>query len=349
MLPFFRAFSMKSHLANALTSLLLLVLDGRAVATDFHVESGIPSHEVEEFERNTDLIKHTILHSWEDTLVYPQLTISFLTISKSFPTQHEFELFCASNRFWNPRGTIWQMQWVPSVDNSDRTLFEANARFQNPGFRMFSFRPAGPVERPQNSSAYYLPVFYCSPPAAIIGLDLNDDEEGIAVRSAMATGNTVTSDPFDARVDLPPALGGFKKLMGLFTPIYSLNSSLTIYRNDKFAGCLVSMIAFHPMVNNILANLDILNTDIFLFWIKPLSIGSFSATYVAHFESKPENSRPRINATGGGLLNPEDITGDIMSRFVPRFDLTISDKTFRLVVRARRGSIVKDVMLFGAR
>jgi hypothetical protein len=318
-------------------------------ATDFHAEPGIPTHDVEEFERNADLIKRTILHAWEDTLVYPQLTISFLTISRTFPSKDEFELFCASNKFWNPRGTIWQMQWVPSVDNSRRAAFEANAQLQIPGFHMFSFKPAGQTDRPHNSSSYYLPVFYCSPPAAIIGLDLNDDEEGVAVRSAMATGNTATSDPFDARVDLPRALGGFKKLMGLFTPIYSLNASLTISRNDNFAGCLISMIAFHPMVNNILSNLDILNTDVFLFWIKPESNGSHSATYVAHFESKPENSKPRINATGGAALKPEDITGDIVSEFVSRFDVNISDKTFRLVVRARSGSIVKDVMLFGAR
>uniref|UniRef100_A0A7S0M516 Uncharacterized protein n=1 Tax=Cryptomonas curvata TaxID=233186 RepID=A0A7S0M516_9CRYP len=165
----------------------------------------------------------------------------------------------------------------------------------------------------------------------LLGLDLNDDVEGTAIRSAMATGDTTTSDPFDARVDLPPSLGGFKKLMGLFSPIYSLNSSLTISRNDNFAGCLVSMIAFHPMVNNILANLDILNIDVFLFWLKPDRNGSLSATYVAHFESKPENSRPRINATGGGALKPEDVDGDIVSGFVSRFDLTISDKTFRLI------------------
>ncbi len=334
---------------NALTLQSCLILAGMSKATDFNVELGIPVHEIEEFERNTDLIKHTILHAWEDTLVYPQLTISFLTIPKSFPSQHEFERFCASNKFWNPRGTIWQMQWVPFVENNGRASFEANAQLQIPGFHMYSFTQVGPSVRPPNSSTYYLPVFYCSPPAAIIGLDLNDDVEGTAIWSAMATGDTTTSDPFDARIDLPPALGGFKKLMGLFSPIYSFNSTLTISRNDNFAGCLVSMIAFHPMVNNILSNLDILNIDVFLFWIKPGSNGSLSATYVAHFESKPENSRPRINATGGGALKPEDVDGDIVSKFVPRFDLTISDKTFRLMVRARRGSIVKDVMLFGTR
>ena len=241
------------------------------------------------------------------------------------------------------------MQWVPKVDNIGRSSFEAQAQLQDPEFHIYSFTQAGPTDKPKNSSNYYLPVLYCSPPAAIIGLDLNDDVEGTAIRTAMTTGDTTTSDPFDARVDLPSALGGFKKLMGLFSPIYSVNSTLSISRSNNFAGCLVSMIAFNPMVNNILANLDIRNIDVFLFWIKPGSNGSLSATYVAHFESKPENSRPRINATSAGTLKPEDIDGDIVSRFLPRFDLTISDKTFRLMVRARSGSIVKDVVLFGTR
>ena len=276
--------------------------------------------------------------------------MSYLTVSKSFPDRTEYEQFIGSNKYWNPQGTIWLTQWVPSVENSARAEFEARAQSKFNGFNIFSFTSAGRTPRPQNWSNYYFPIFYSSPPAdPYVGLDLNDDVEGPAIWSAMSTGMPATAEPFDARGEGLPALKGFKKLMGLYMPLYHLNSSVTDVRNPNFAGCLVTIIGFHPMIGNLLAELNLQDTDVFLFWIKYGANGSNTSTYVGHFESGPEASKPNIKPDNASLLQPADIDGDIVTAFVPAFDMKLFDKTFRFIVRARKGSIIKDVLIFGAR
>jgi hypothetical protein len=196
-----------------------------------------------------------------------------------------------------------------------------------------------------------LQLAYCRVSAdPYVGLDLIDDVSGPAIWSVMSKGMPATAEPFDAREEgLPHALQGFQKSMGLYIPLYHLNSSLTEVRNPNFAGCLVTTISFHPMIGNLLAELNLQDIDVFLFWIKYGANGSSNTTYVGHFESGPEISKPNIKPVNARLLQPADIDGDIVTSFVPAFDLKLFDNTFRYVVRARKGSIVKDVHIFGAR
>ncbi len=327
------------------------VLMAVAVDTkDISAQPGIPQQAIDDFMNQVDMIGHTMIRSWEETITFPQLAISYLTVSKTFPDRQEYETFIGSNKYWNPQGTIWLTQWVPAVENSKRSEFEAQAQSQFSGFRIFSFTSTGPTPRPQNYSNYYFPIFYISPPAdPYIGLDLNDDIEGPAIWAAMSTGLPATAEPFEARGPGMPALKGYKKLMGLYMPLYHLNSSLTIVRNPNFAGCLVTIIGFHPMVVSLLAELNLGNIDVFLFWIKYGADGSNTSTYVGHFESDPEATKPHITPENASALQPADIDGDIVTNFVRSFDLKLFDKTFRYMVRARKGSIVKDVLIFGAR
>ena len=319
------------------------------ITSDFDAGSGIPLLALQDFESKVDTIGNTILDSWQETVAYPQLALGFLVASKSFPDSSEFEKFCAGNPYWNPRGVIGLTEWVPAVSNNLRSAFEKQARLIDQDFIIYSYTSSGPTERPQNYSEFYFPILYCSPPdPGLLGLDLNDDVEGPAILSAKSTGRPATSEPFDAR-DPSPDLDGFDKLMGLYMPLYHSNSSLVTVPNPDFAGCVVTIIAFHPMVTNQLAKLNIQNLDIFLFWIDPTPNGTFKATYVGHYESPPDATKPHISPANASTLQPGDITGDIVTNFVPSFNLSFYDRTFRYVVRARKGSIVPNVLVFGIR
>jgi CHASE1-domain containing sensor protein len=226
---------------------LLLIPVYVVIATELNVDSGVPQQSVEAFVSTVTTIGRTIFHSWEETIIYPQLAETFLTTSKSFPDRNQFEQFCAGNDHWNKKGTIYQIQWVPSVHNTDRAQFESDMKLQVPGFSIFSFLSSEKFQKPQNSSEVYFPILYCSPlnNPGILGLDLNDDVEGPAIRASMSTGVPATADPFEGRG--PPPQGyvwNSRKMMGLYMPLFISKLTFTKTRTSVFAGAIVTIIAF---------------------------------------------------------------------------------------------------------
>jgi hypothetical protein len=221
------------------------------------------------------------------------------------------------------------------------------ARLKTPNFKIFTFSTAGPIERVQNGSAYYFPILYCSPRNdGIVGLDLNDDVEGPAIWRAFSTNSPTTAAPFDGRAISHSTFNGFNKLLSFYMPLYHSNSTLTDQPNDDIAGCLVTVIAFRALFDHLFATVEFKNTDVFLFWIQTQEDGSNISTYMIHFESDPDTSKPNIDASDAAHLQPKDITGDIVSDFGPEYDVVFFDKVFRTLFRARKGSIAKDVLLF---
>jgi hypothetical protein len=340
---------MKTSIRKILARLLVVCIP---VTATLIADPGVPQRNVDAFASTVNTIGRAILHSWQETVIYPRLAVTFLTTSKSFPNRDQFDRFCADNDYWNVDGVIFQIQWVPSVHDDFRAQFEMDAQLEVPGFNIFSFTSSGKTPKPPNSSNLYFPIFYCSPAnypgISVIGLDLNDDIEGPAIRAGMSTGVPTTSDPFEAR-GLTDATLRSRKMIGLYMPLFIANSSLTRTRTSVFAGTLVTVLAFEPMVYSLLSELELQDIDVFLFWIKSGTDGSASYTLVGHFESGPEASKPNITAANASRLQPSDVKGDIVTDFVPVFDLVVFDKTFRYMVRARRGSVLKDVVLVGGR
>ena len=74
-----------------------------------------------------------------------------------------------------------------------------------------------------------------------------------------------------------------------------------------------------------------------------------AATYVAHFESAPAATAPGLSPAAALLLRPGDVGGDIVTGFAPALDVPMAGRTFRVSVRARAGSLPRDVLLYGGR
>ncbi len=100
---------------------------------DYVAVPGIPEAETQRFLAQALSIVETIGTAWRETVTFPQLAMSFLLASNTFPDRIAFERFAAGSKYWDPQKTIFQIQWVPRVPNEERNgtrspnlLFTAN-------------------------------------------------------------------------------------------------------------------------------------------------------------------------------------------------------------------------------
>ncbi len=74
------------------------------------------------------------------------------------------------------------------------------------------------------------------------------------------------------------------------------------------------------------------------------------STYLAHSESGPDSSRPRITPGDAAALRPEDIAGDVVTAPTsPLYLLQLGGRALRLVVRARAGTCARDAEIYSWR
>ena len=322
-------------------------------------DSGITEQDINVFLSEVSRIKESILVSWQESLTFAEMGFSFLMASNTFPDRSEFDSFAAT-KYWDPKKTINGLQWVPEILNSERAAFESSVQQQVPNFMIFSYDAAGnssvPVRKPPNSSSIYYPILYCYPPADfILGLDLNDNVEGPSIDLARATGEPASAAPFLLR-GLGPSTP-FPMGMTLYMPAYRSGngSAVTYVQGSRYAGCLVAVFLFRSMIAGILVGLELQNYDVFLFYINPSAnatddaAAAAAATYVAHFESAPAATAPGLSPAAALLLRPGDVGGDIVTGFAPALDVPMAGRTFRVSVRARAGSLPRDVLLYGGR
>ena len=267
--------------------------------------------------------------------------------SPSILSRQEFDQFTSGNVYWNTLKTIFQTQWVPYIRNANRSAFEAAVRKELEWFKIFRFNSSGiAVEEPQNSFSVYGPITYCAPPADyIVGLDLyNDPIEGPILQRAQATGSVLSAKPFELRgLAIPFRLG-----MTIYMPLYQTNGTFTVSKTDDYLGSIVSVFLFHPLLSNVLSDLTLRNTDVFLFEVDSGDALNAS-TYLAHFESEPESTMPNLLPPAVYALRPSDIAGDFVTAFTADYDVTVVDRTFRVLVRAREGSFPRDPLVYTVR
>jgi hypothetical protein len=64
-------------------------------ATDLNTQPAIPQQAIDNFMNGVLSIGHSMTRSWEDTLMYSQLAVSYLNASQIFPERSEYQQF-----FW---------------------------------------------------------------------------------------------------------------------------------------------------------------------------------------------------------------------------------------------------------
>jgi hypothetical protein len=298
----------------------------------------ISSVSIDSFAASLKSITQSISSGWTSTAVYPQLVVGFLLAADTFPTRHEFERFIASNEYFNPNNILKWITWNQCVPNADREAFVNLVRQDIPAFEIYLISSTGTqITLPPNASSQYDPITYCSPPAdSLIGFDVyNDALEGPTIRQVAATGRPISAAPFLLR-GLPPE-EEFKMGMTMYIPLYGrqplrggIVRNLTTARSPHYAGCVATVIHFRPLLSSVLSSASLEDVDVFLF--------ASTGNYIAHYEAPPASTAPNLSAAAAEALLPADIAGDLVTAFSPAFDVTIVDRNFRVLVRARRGS-----------
>jgi hypothetical protein len=235
------------------------------------VSDHISQSSVEKFYSNAQHIVQSLSDGWLSTAVTPQLVVSFLISSDTFPSKTAFESF-VSNKFLNPNKIIKWTTWNQHIENAERAAFEQDIRKYQPEFQIFLYGVDGSVySMPENSSVAYDPIIYCSPSAeSLIGFDvLNDAIEGPTIRYVRSTGRVTSAPPFPLR-GLPTDVV-FKMGMTMYIPLYRNNSNLpgpgiksrlTTQLSAQYAGCIASVFHFAQLLQSILEPLDLLDTDV---------------------------------------------------------------------------------------
>jgi CHASE1-domain containing sensor protein len=332
---------------SVLRSFSFVLLFCTSIANDFIAAPGTAADSGTEFQRVSAAITSSVRLAWRLTENYPQMLMSDFFSSPSIISRDEFNRFTIGNVYWNSLKTIFQIQWVPCVTNVNRSAFEDSVRRELPWFKIFRFNSSGQaVEEPRDSFPAYGPITYCAPLADyIVGLDLyNDPIEGPIIRRAQATGNVLAADPFLLR----GLAETFRLGMTIYMPLYRTNGSFSVSKSSDYVGCICSVFLFHPLMSNVLADLNLRHTDVFLFDVSHGSDPNAS-TYLAHYESQPASTMPNLLPPAVYNLRPADVTGDFVTTFTPEYDLKVVDRTFRVLVRARAGSYPRDPLVYSIR
>ncbi len=109
---------MSKNLLHLLLASVFLLSSSKG--SDYVAVSGIPEAEAQRFIVQALSIVETIRSAWRETVTFPQLAMSFLLASNTFPDRVAFQRFAAGSKYWNPQKTIFEIQWVPRVRNEER-------------------------------------------------------------------------------------------------------------------------------------------------------------------------------------------------------------------------------------
>ena len=235
----------------AILVMFLVPIQAFQNTSDFDLthDSSISDAEIQNFIASAQNILQYVSQGWINTAIFPQMVVSFFTASNTLLTRDQFERFIGSNKYFDPHKVIQWTTWNQYILNSERQLFESGVRQSVPLFHMFLIASNGSdVTRAANASPAYGPITYCSPEDDdLIGFDVyNDVTEGPYIRTAAASGQPVSSEPFLLRGlegDVP-----FKMGMTMYTPLYSNRSllspgscTLSSAPDAPYAGCIATV------------------------------------------------------------------------------------------------------------
>jgi len=294
--------------------------------------------------------------AWRVTSIQPQFVASNLFSSRnsgdptcknasqytsSLPvTADEFENFAASNLYWNIDKTITEVQWAPYVHPSNRDQVQTMLRTDNPEFEIFQFGADGKDITQASDPGPFAPIAYCSPKNTYIeGLDLyNDLFEGPVVRNTERTGDTLSTTPFQLRGLDAKRWDGFQMGFTVYIPLFATDTGeVTPKKTGKFLGVVINVVAFHPLLNNVLEDVKLDEMDVYLFTVPDPVVGE-TERFLAQFQSMPYEGMSNTTVEELGKMKSVDIKGDHVTKIDdPVFLIDLGDRSLRLVVRSRSG------------
>ncbi len=152
---------------------------------------------------------------------------------------------------------VYAFEWLPLVRESERSLFEAEAR--DAGLTEYHFWESGPDGKPRESGSrpFYVPVHYMEPPNALaLGFDIAaEPHRWSTAETARDSGQIAASRPFalveDAgKPDAPP-------VVAMYAPVYREGDPASeTGRRAALSGFAMAIFRVAPLVDSAASAVD---------------------------------------------------------------------------------------------
>lgn len=240
-------------------------------------------------------IVHTNLNmTMQKTIESAKLLLGTLLANSvaELPTSEVFENMCFSNPFFNSDKTIAKVIYLESVSNASREAWVLPV-VTLPDMQT-SWGPQPRISAPLNLN--YLPVRFVSPPQAdFMGLDFSTDPvNGPYLRLAKGVGLATVTHTFALRGGIPGQSddilfkNGAVYHMPIFRSLTPATGTFTSVQTDEMKGVLLFVFWLTGVLELTMKSLMLRHTDVFIFDITSAD----SPTYVAHYESPENSTRP---------------------------------------------------------
>ena len=256
---------------------------------------------------------------------------------RDFPTAEVFEHMVFSNPFFNLDRTVAKVILLEAVANASRAALPYRIVVLPNMSASWDGQPR--LDAP--TSFMHFPVRYVSPVQPdFIGLDFNlDPLNSPSIRQAKAFGSPVATHMFQLRGGIPGRSAdslefrnGFVYHMPIFQSMQSPSTGVfTAVPTDIMRGELLFVFWMTGVLELTMTPLNLQHTDVFLFDVSEPDF----PTFVAHYESPEQESRPFYRMANISAVNPFTLQGDFQTQWIREYDIPVAQRRYRLLVRGR--------------
>lgn len=254
------------------------------------------------------------------------------------PSPAIFENMVFNNPFFNIDNTVAKVIFLESVANASREAWPLDIVTLPHMKAAWGNQPR--ISSPPNLN--YLPVRFVSPPQEdFMGLDFSTDPvNGPYLRLAKGMGTPTITHAFALRGGIPGQpddllfKNGAVYHMPIFQSLTPDTGAFTSEHTDVMKGVLSFVFWLTGVLGKTMNTLELRHTDVFLFDITDAD----NPSYVAHFESPENTTRPFYTPTNITTVTPFNLEYDFLSPWDAAQDLVIAQRRYRLLVRGRTGN-----------
>jgi hypothetical protein len=254
-----------------------------------------------------------------------------------FPAEQVFENMVFSNPFFNVDNTIAKVILLEMVTNASKK------DWMHPIFVLPDMLASwgGQPKIAVHNSLTYAPVRYVSPPQPdIVGLDFSADPMNAPyIRLVNGVGEDAASHMFQLRSGIPGApepiqfRNGVVYHMPIFNALSSEKGAFTSIQTGVLKGDLVFVFWMTGLLEKTMMTLQLRHTDVFLFDITNLD----SPSYVAHYESPENNTRPFYTLSNVTAVTPFNLENDFLTDWSNAYNIKVAQRRYRVLMRGRKG------------
>jgi hypothetical protein len=256
---------------------------------------------------------------------------------REFPTEQVFENMVFSNPFFNVDNTIAKVILLEMVTNASKQAW-IHPIFVLPDM-LASW--GGQPKVAAHGSLTYAPVRYVSPPQPdIVGLDFSADPINTAyIRLVNGVGEDAISHMHQLRSGIPGVTqpiqfrNGVVYHMPIFHAPSSEKGAFTSTQTGVLKADLVFVFWMTGLLEKTMKTLFLQHTDVFLFDITNLD----SPTYVAHYESPENSTRPFYTLSNITAVTPFNLENDFLTEWSNAYNIHVAQRRYRVLMRGRKG------------